>query len=820
MTPTNVTTFKDFYRIGKKFSALDADAQMAKKAAPRWNGTDFERDASTAPTDIRLGEVKFGGGRDLADEAKAQLQNYAGGYDFAAQSYEKVRAQNTSAWAGSNILIDKSATQNLAPWSLSTGLVATWGGPVGWQRISDEYNLVVGRWIDETTCLPCDNSPEVKGHLYAQHDAAKGFLWLYAFYPPNADPRFVGATKATLSANFKTAKDLKADLVASPTHETKAVKRPLAPYVRRRRTATATRDRRGAVRLAPKTRPIPTKDFFAENYEAWKEKQKTLTTDFDKTAKSAKGGAAIGALLFDTAMVNSHEITGTLPKDVKGKPPARTAQEGDRVLLNTLLLMSGNSGRFLGALRKTFGGAFVRVINLYEKLRDKFKEFMGKRKGQAFSSKSRLAKVAMKVGGMILGAVVHQLLPRIAHILIQCVETGFVATIEKMFGEDLQTLIGDKIDTIHAAVTKIEDDAKAAIDGVVGSISDDIVKRYEDIIKVWDTASTLISIAKSAFNVARLAACAASGIETVGIGCVVAGVDFVLSLFDVSPSEALAASLLNTCTAQKMIGDVILAFDTIRKLPKTIADAIIEFIRPKLPSFAVGSLTINLSDLLCKTAAESNDLPAIDEVTCGASLSDPGAPEGKDWRPPSEVDLKILNRAPTAQEIAAHGRLPAPGSVPPPLTGQPPPQPPGGTTPQTPTPPTSTPPQDSGSGGKGSSAHGIREGELSTGGNWTRSTIAVDYYIHGKGGGFTPKNYGGSEMTVFITAVSSDATLYGPEEVKVKVYKVFEDPKKKGAYKIEFEPLAKKVLWFKSDEKDSEIGLAAERREGRVGASM
>lgn len=808
MTPVNLDTFKPFYRDGKQFGAAATNKRMEDKAAPRWGTDDFVRDAATAPTTIKVGEVKFGGGRDLSDQAKVQLENYATGFGDSAKGYEQIRKQNERAWAGSNILIGKSATKDLAPWTLSTGLIDAWTGPVGWDRVNDnERTLVVGRWVTEETCAPCDNSRDFKGHLFAQHDNAKGFLWLYAFFPTSSATRFTATARTVLSEPAKVAADLRSQLMASPTQEKKPAKRPLARRASVRRRTEATRDRRGIARAAPKksAKPVPKADPFAEAYETWKTRQKTLTTDFDTLGKSKKGGDAIGAVLFDTAMVNSFDITGKLPSGVTGTPPAKAAQVKDRDTLNTIMLMSGVSGRILGAMRKTFGGAFIKIINIYEKLREKFATFMADRRKKSFSTGSRLARAAMKIGGMILSAIVHHVLPQVAHLIIQCIERGFVASLEKMFGEDVRELVGDKVDEIHKRIEQIEEDVRKAVDDLVGSISNDVIKRYEDIIKTWETVGKLIGVAKDIINVIRVATCAAGGLETVGIACVVAGVDFVLGLFDVSPGEALAASLLGTCKAQKLLADHILSIQEIIDLPKTIAQAIVDFVRPKLPSFNVGSLKINLSDMLCEKVLTTADLPAVEDITCGQGGSEGGYPEGKSWKPPEGVDPKILNRKPTDDEIKKNGRLPPPGTVPeaPRKTEQPPEPKPGGG---------GTPSPGQGGGAADDRAHGVRKGGIDD----PTGTVNVNWYIHGIGGGFAVRKYNAEKFTVFVSAVDSKARYFGPDKVDIVVHQVWENPDKKGSYRIDFEPA--EIYTFTLA--DAELELSVRRRHGFVGGKM
>lgn len=836
LTPANTTTFKTFFRGGKRFDAKTTDMQMSTKAAPRWNGRDdFTRDAASAPTSIQIGEVKFGGGRSLAASAKTQVDNYVAGYEDAAKGYEQLRIQNARAHEGTGGLTGKSSTKDLASWTFSAGLIDSWAGPAGWQPVgAKDQKLVVGQWLTKTTCAPCDDSPEFQGRLHAIHDPDNKHLWLYQFFTTDASGRMTMTAREALMKHGKPARDLKQAMLASPA-KPGTKRRPRAGAATRAAPSVppiVRRDPRTKVRRKPKPqKPVPEVDPFATNYTAWRERQAKLTTDFEAFGKTKEGKTSIGALLADTAMANSMAVTGSLPAGVKGKPTPTAKHLEDVKLYGEIELMSGKTGRLLGAMRKTFGSAFVKVINIYKKLRERFAAFWENRKKNKFSKKGRLAAAVMKIGGMIFAAIVHQVLPQIGHLLIACLESGFTAQMEKLFGDAFREQIGDKIDEVEAKLVALETEIETQIETAVGNVFSGVTSEYERIMAVWDDVGQLIGIAKTAFNVARVAACAATGIETVGIGCIVAGVDFVLSLFDVSPSELLAESLLGTCMAQELIGDYVLTIKEVKDFPTTAAQAIVDFVGPLLPSVSIGTAQIKLSDLLCKSVGGKAEMPDTSEVTCGKGGSLDGQPGGKNYRLPAGVDPNVFNRVPTDEELK-HGRLPKPGTVPKappagqsptPPTQPPPAQPPGGTTPEEP--PTHTPPTHAPSGGKGGTdsdadagpptEHGVVPGKIEGG-----TFVTVNYYVHGIGGGFSAKDYKGKVMTVFVDAVDSNAVYYGPDQVDIKVYEVFEDPKRKGVHKIKFEPVKDYILWFRSAEGTQQLGFVVKRREGQVGAPM
>ncbi|MEA3012191.1 MAG: hypothetical protein QOD42_736 [Sphingomonadales bacterium] len=803
--PTNVDTTisdglsKGVIRAGKKYDPVATDTQLEAKAAPRWGGADFVRDATTAPTNIAVGEIKFGGGRDLADEARTQVGNYATGFKSAQKDYEKVRERNATAWSRpTNAILDKSANDNLAPWSLSTGLLSAWSGPAGWQPISESRRLVIAKWgSDGQSVEACSNcSEEFDGKLFAQHDAKNTFLWLYLFQSLDNAGKFGPTAKAAFKPHKEVAEQLKSDIFASPADKKKMVKRPL-PGAPQPALGAAQPDRRRVAAASKKPKPIPSEDFFAKNYPDWKAKQAKLTTDFQGFGKTAPGKSATTAVLFDTAVRNTVDVTGQDPAGKSAVRPGKAQQKQDRETLNDLMLMSGASGKYLGALRKTFGTAFVKVANVYLGLKKKFDDFM-KGRSSPGSKHGRLGAAVLKVGGMIFGAIVRHLLPQVAHLLINCVEQGFKAAMEKAFASDIEALVGDRIDELEKKFDEVEANMRSMIDDAIGGLSTWLHGQFESIIQLWDDVAKLIGVARTAFNAARIAMCAAGGLETVGVACVVAGADFVLSLFDVSPGELLAASLLSTCLAQKMIGEHLLTLETIKTLPTLIAEKILAFVKPILPEEP-----LNLRGMLCDSISGTAEMPEVKEVTCGEGGSDGGTSLGRGYTPPKGVDPAVLNRPPTEDELRKHGRLRHPRKkAPPPPTG-------GGSTPG------GTAGQGggqdgdgAGKGGQGAAggagagagrAHGVMDGTVDP---VRRKNVTVVFSVYQ---GFAYGKWDPPKPdTIPIGAIDSDGDIYGPDNVPVLIHEVFLDGTQP---KIRLEFADNKLLWTKSAASGPRLGL-------------
>ncbi len=750
-------TSRSHFKDGKRFTQAGTEKLYDTVSRPRWDPAtdDFVRDAAGAPGALKIGDMKFAGGKDKAAEATEQVGHYVAGFELIRNAYNET-VRRAAGGAG----ITGSAAATPASWTLSVGTTGSGTKPTKWTIAQDGLTLVIGKWLPRKLVLPgqtdmkierCEGSSEYPGKLYYRNSTTAAALWEYIFWP-DADARSFDVKQRKLLSPLNTAAaSLQGELFATPTGK------KVAPL----RLASA--DRAGAARAAPRRpakKPLPKEDPFVRDFATWKTRQEALTRDFTAFVGTTGGKGALGALMHDVALRNTLEQIGGKAPDGGRTPSLGGAQlERDIREVAAIYRMSGQSGRVLGLLRRAFGTAFVKAVTLYGKLRAKFADFL-RDKGTRARGKG-LAKAILKVGGAIFGAIFHQLLPAVSHVLLECIEQGISRMLKTLLEAEVEEMYGDRLEKLETELEEIHRDIDKAIEGVVEEVNTAFGGRFEEVMKIWEVVGTLVSVARTAFNAARVAVCAAGGLETIGISCVIAGIDFLLSLIGLSPFEALASSLLGTCMAQQMIAEHILTLAEVQAVPRFLAETILDRLRPALPAA--------IRPMLCDKVTESASLPEVSEITCGKGGSIDGGEADGSWRPPPEVSGEVLNRPPTPEEVAKGGRLPLP--LPPKRAKAAPPASPQTAEPQ----PPPGPPSASGGGDAGAAKtreHRVEEGTVQPGPNTREVTVNLAILLT-SGMGFS---YGAQTREVWhqvlIQGTDSDGTLYGPDQVLIRVLDV------------------------------------------------
>ena len=587
--------------------------------------------------------VKFAGDKDRMSGAEKQVDDYATGFKEAARHYNKTVEQSEAvkngtapagSWTGS------SRNNSLAKTNFTAAKMTSSASTGDFIPLESALKLRLSKY--SKTILGHDKYENVTGFTYTgksyyrQKSGAK-FLWEYVFWPDQIKEQDDSTSRSNRRDKLTNASQTLYDqMIASPTGKKLVMPlRHAAPHVQPKK---------------PKKPLPPQEDPFQAQYNTWKEKQRTFTRTFaDYTnIKTGTGKADIAKLAFDTAIQNTVKLLGGTGPDGSRPVQNTTALTAAQSEYNRAELMEGRSGRMLGAMRKTFGATFIKALNIYHRLKTKFEAFLTGAKKR--TSGGKIGKAIMKVGGVIFGAIIKIMLPQVGAYLVDCVEEGFKSVMKSMIGADFSnytdTVEGDIIKKYQEISEKIEakvEEAAEAIKTRFGSI-------YETVMDTWEAAKTLISIARHVFNVARMASCVAGGLETVGISCVVAGVDYILSLFDVSPSEYLLSHLLGSCVAQDLIKEFILGRAIIQNLPKEIAETIRKNLKEVLPP--------EVKPLLCDHIGDAPDLPDASEVPC-EDIDNPGSGRGGSdlSKPPPGFPPSMNERRATEKEIRDHGRL-------------------------------------------------------------------------------------------------------------------------------------------------------------------
>jgi hypothetical protein len=812
---------KTLHFDGGTFTGELANKKYFSRSAPRWGTTDFIYSAADAPGKYEIGDVKFAGDKDRSGDAGKQAETYAAGFNGAARRYNLMVDQSegvknkTAAGTGrtgssrSNSLARTGFSAAKMTSSASSGdfIALETGLPLSLRKYGKN---VLGNFGSTNV-----SGLTYTGRSYYRQNPTSKHLWEYVFWPDEIKEQDDSTSRKNRRDSLTSASQTLYDqMVTSPTGK-KVMPLRQAPV--------------GVQPKKPKKAPPPKVDPFQAQYPTWKEQQKTFTKTFAgyTNSKTGTGKADIAKLAFDTAIRNTVKLLGGKGPD--GSTPVQSTTEltTAQAEFNRAELMQGRSGRMLGWMRKTFGATFIKALNIYERLKTKFENFLKGAKKRTGGG-GKLGKVIMKVGGVIFGSIIRVLLPQVGAYLVDCVEEAFKSLMQKMMETNFDDITADFEETLRKKYDELAGQIEAKVEAAADAIKTRFGSIYESVMEAWETAGTLLSIARHAFNVARIAACAAGGLETIGISCIIAGADYLLSLIDASPSEHLAAHLLSSCVAQELIREFILGRSIIQNLPREIAETIRSHVKDALPA--------ELKPLICDQIVEAPDLPDPSEIPC-EDIETPyqGRPGLTDLsKPPPDFDPDFYNRRPTGKEKRETGKLdrdiyddsgqldrsklpkelldllkpeepPEPGTpevwdpkdVPPPDMSQAPIEVEAGPSVAEDEGETEAPGQepatgtgvaqggetDEGSGDQRSRDQDILPGTL-TGPTTTVSAFTSIY--PGPSGGFRyGKGDGRTIFRVYIYVQTSDFVTYGPLPIKIKVFDVSKTDK---GDRIEFEP--------------------------------
>lgn len=769
LAPEPLGAFKDMY-VGGTLTPVANWGKLAPVVGP--GSRAFTTDAASAPTSVAIGEVKFGGTGNARQGARGQIDNYRAGLEFTRNGYENIR-QNIDKQSNE---LEGGHKPTLAPWPTMTTSYLTKinGVPDDWQAQGDSIDLVTAKYIwPEGKARRCKNFPTVKGKLYHGHDSDLKFVWLYVWYPDKAPPGNAPDGGAKFTAYRETAAKLISEATTAPGTKPKVRKMPLAasPAVAK------------PVRKPKPAKPIPAEDPFKTAFPKWKEDRSKLAKDFKGFEKTDEFDKDTMRIQFNQALKNTTEITGKSPNAVTPDKSEKmvAAEKG----LRNLEIITGPAGGLIGELRFRLGGVFTKILGAYDKLKTKIEEFF---KRKPSSSGGDLKVRAFKVFTQLLGSIAAYMLPRVTDALIECVENGFRETLEKWIDDSPLDTIEEKFQGFMADANALKDDIFGEITTFVEKLFGPVQAEYEAVKKIVEVVADVVSIAKKAFDIARAAACLAGGLETAGISCVVALVDKLLGLINLSPSEHLLAWLLESCAAKEYFAKAMLAYQDLKKIPQVIAKKIVEQIRPALPVW--------LQSFVCnpKTMDGINaDLPTWDEVACDGtedSLDRSGRPGNVDTsvdRKPTDAETrdlggfekeKLANERPKAPKPPPD--KPKPGDVAPPA----PPTPPA--------PPAEPPKPASSEAAKDKSTPSTQATHVKPIEKLdkTGTKTGVLFIVHPSlaQGALPPKDYNKMKSKNRVSAVTTDNTRFGPtaEEVDIVIHRVFPDPGKSGSLAIEF----------------------------------
>jgi hypothetical protein len=596
-------------RIGKK------SYSHQNSRAPRLDDDGNVIDLAKAPTSIAIGDMKPGHNHGARRDGIDQLDHYSTGIRNVVHATNNVLRPSGRSWSVSPRVLGDTELQIPAGWDpgvpptkANIKLKLRYRGRdlVPWGTGGKKRPMpVVGRWV-----IARDT----------QHDG----IWAYFLLPEPESLRKALARDTNKPALKRVAgrlqKDVLDPLLTSPSGTKKARRLPVTP---------------APPRVQAKKYSDTTFDF-----ATWNRARVGAATDPAATRASVKGEfertlpeEERDTIEFQAGAVESFDSLGERNEGIKSqKPPLTAALELAGRTLDRIVFWTDTGldapAMWIGRLRGMFGDVFVRVAETVKGLKEraarKFSQFGFK--GQ--SGGSTIRRAAMKAGAIVLKTLGGILVDKTVAALVQCLEDGFHKTMTKFVEgtgiEELKQKATDAQKVVQGLADDVLDNVEQLAEKVIGPFRD----KVEALAGSVEMIGTIASVVQTMAQGLRIATCLAGGVETMGVACVVAIVDFLLSQFGLSPIDYIAARLVESCQAQRLIAAALVAFDGVAALPSTIANALIGEVRGVLPQEA--------KDLLCDEAKVA--MPSPDEFKCdsfpgttndvGKSPYPPGATSG------------------------------------------------------------------------------------------------------------------------------------------------------------------------------------------------
>ena len=262
----------------------------------------------------------------------------------------------------------------------------------------------------------------------------------------------------------------------------------------------------------------------------------------------------------------------------------------------------------IGRLRKTFGTAFVRLLEGFENMKRRFKRSL--RQGEKSKRGGRIGRAAAAVGRLVLEGFARVMLPRVMSKLGECLDTGLQRQFDKFAQATGLADLSAKAAEAKETVASMGDDVMANAEAFYEKTIAPIEKKVIAIGKTLAALGKLVRLVKDLVDAARLGICLSSTASGPGaiIGCGISAIDKALSLFDLSPFDVLAAKLMRSCTSQKLVAEVLAKTHAVRTLPQFIARKIVSVLRDNLPK--------PLADLFCKPSEINMDELKASDFRC------------------------------------------------------------------------------------------------------------------------------------------------------------------------------------------------------------
>lgn len=577
--PVLVDSDKDLKKSGKKFPHLKEGAPIPSQDAdpPCLQGKVCR--INKAPGTILLGDLKPGGGGVVeAFLGDSQLNNYATGL-----------TNNAKALADYLKIDPKRGHPVGASWSPTVKRIPR-------LKVPAQYAFGTANTMERSLALFHENggmSPPLSGFqaplTVYKHPTLAG-IWVYEWIPKKV-PESVKQNPKTsdeFKGVLKRLDELTASLSASPKKKAKKAlpgARALGP--RTPRTPRAHRWATAAPRVQPMARRLIQRKAKPFDPAVWPGEYTTWKTE----AKKFLGGKAAADLRLAGAFVDMQERTGLS----LGVPAA--VQQGVKEFGK--VERWERWGGLFGRLRKTFGGLYTKVGELYESAAKRLKALRESTSAKGDSKGDKLLAAIFKVAWTVASTFFRVVTDKVLQRLRAALDKGAEVVVTEFFGEkNVEAVLEAKTD-LEAMAKKWE--ASAVVD--LKARLDILVKPYEEDLKFIADLGRWLGDVSKIVSAVRWAARVVQCLTPPAVGC--------LKLLLQAVAEKALEMVVETCWFQKyIVAPLFNAFDFIKKLPDRLANAVIEQVRnllpfeealkdKLLPVGAMGAVALTTADLDC-----------------------------------------------------------------------------------------------------------------------------------------------------------------------------------------------------------------------------
>jgi hypothetical protein len=532
-----------------------------------------------APTTIKVGDIKSSSGADRLLGTYDQLGNYIAGIH---QTRDNVNAFNQAN-----------------PGSFNPAANPTWSATA--QRMS-RGDITLPARLDPSTYPNTTGPPtrvvgydfagrrqpytETTAYLYLIFDTQHPGIWFYEYVPVS------GPTSSSVGAAAQAQRQVHTRLQVQ-------VMRPV--------NTTPTRPRRGARRFR---RGAAAQTLRPAQRQRQRRIQRQSTDSFDlqqwrtahflpwrQEARRFLGSPEARTVEQVDALRRIRERTGITQISV----PAE-ARELSRDLRR--IQRWEEHGELFGRLRRIFGGLYVRVIQFYERVRERFRRLTESRRQRGRVGSGALGTIARLVF-TILKKLAGIIVARVADRLMEAFHNGMTSYLEGVVGEQVDE-VRVEVEAVRQRITDMEQGARAEYERIV----DNLVGPYEEEIRVIEDVTNVVGDVAQIVNAARVAICVASCGLPPGLGCLWGCLGQIIG-------EVIINEIVQSCWFQReFLFPAVNTSSYIQQLPDKIArmihgrlvEAMPAGLRPLLGTIETLPRTpLTPNDLDCDTSAPSPD---------------------------------------------------------------------------------------------------------------------------------------------------------------------------------------------------------------------